>query len=229
MKPTGSALSDRPLVSVVIPVYNHEAYVGRAIESVLTQTYRNVQLIAIDDGSTDGSLKVVRSFDDPRLEVHHQRNRGAHNTLNRGLRLARGKYVSILNSDDIYDRRRLARFVGILERKPAVAACFSHIDVIDERERVVSRLDGAAHNPTWRPPGQSRTDRTDPLIDLLGGNYLAIYIDRICVGDHFLGSRVLEPCWLTERRELNAPCLRLDPLGADDPGLDGRSRGESLE
>lgn len=180
MKPTGSALSDRPLVSVVIPVYNHEAYVGRAIESVLTQTYRNVQLIAIDDGSTDGSLKVVRSFDDPRLEVHHQRNRGAHNTLNRGLRLARGKYVSILNSDDIYDRRRLARFVGILERKPAVAACFSHIDVIDERERVVSRLDGAAHNPTWRPPGQSRTDRTDPLIDLLGGNYLATTSNLFC-------------------------------------------------
>jgi len=180
VKPTRSALRDRPLVSVVIPVYNHEAYVGRAIESVLTQTYANIQLIAINDGSTDGSLGVLRSFGDPRLEVHHQRNRGAHNTLNRGLRLARGKYVSILNSDDIYDRRRLEQFVAILERKPAVAACFSHIDVVDEREQVVSRIEGAAHNPSWRPPRQSRGDRTDPLIDLLGGNYLATTSNLFC-------------------------------------------------
>jgi glycosyltransferase involved in cell wall biosynthesis len=177
---TGSAPRHRPLVSVVIPVYNHEAYVARAIESVLAQTYRNLQVIAIDDGSTDGSMAVLRSFDDPRLEVLHQRNRGAHHTLNRGIRLARGQYISVLNSDDVYDRGRLARFVAICERKPKVAACFSHIDIIDGKGRVVGHIDGPSHNPSWRPPGRSSGDRHDPLIDLLGGNYLATTSNLFC-------------------------------------------------
>ena len=106
--PTGT---DQPLISVIIPAYNHERFVGAAIDSVLNQTVADLELIVVDDGSTDGTGAVVKSYADPRLTYYFQENQDAYNTINRGLSLARGQFVAILNSDDVFTLDRLAKLL----------------------------------------------------------------------------------------------------------------------
>jgi glycosyltransferase involved in cell wall biosynthesis len=102
----------RPLVSVLMPAFNHASYVRTAVESVLGQTYGNLELIVIDDASSDATWEVLQSFDDPRVRLYrHEANQGAHATLNEGLALAKGEFIAILNSDDIYSPVRLERLV----------------------------------------------------------------------------------------------------------------------
>ncbi len=106
-----------PLVSVLMPAYNHAPYVRAAVESVLGQTYDNLELIAIDDASSDATWTVLQSFDDERLRLHrHDTNQGAHATLNEALKLAKGEFIAIINSDDMYHPERLARLVAEAER-----------------------------------------------------------------------------------------------------------------
>lgn len=111
-----------PTVSVIIPAYNHEQFIGPAVESVLQQSWEDLELLVIDDGSIDGTGEVVQGFNDPRLTYVWQENQDAYNTLNRGLEMARGRYLSILNSDDVYLTDRLE--VLIREQKRSRAHCF---------------------------------------------------------------------------------------------------------
>ncbi len=115
------------LVSVIIPAYNHERFVGAAVESVLEQSHSELELIVIDDGSTDRTGEVVQGFRDSRLTYHYQENQDAYNTINRGLGMARGDYIAILNSDDIYFPDRLAR---LLEVQQATGAQCLFTDVV---------------------------------------------------------------------------------------------------
>lgn len=108
-----------PEVSVVMPAYNHEKFVGEAIESVLNQTFTDFEFIIINDGSTDGTDAVVKRYDDPRIKYHSQENQGAHNAINKGISMAGGKYISIINSDDVYHPERLAFLVEQAESKTA--------------------------------------------------------------------------------------------------------------
>lgn len=106
-----------PRVSVFIPVYNREAYVGAAIESVLRQSFQDFEILLIDDGSTDLSVEVLRSYDDRRIRVvRNERNLGQPETRNRGLALARGQYIAMLDSDDVARPDRLSRQVAFLDR-----------------------------------------------------------------------------------------------------------------
>ncbi len=109
----------QPQVSVVLPVYNGAAYVGRAIASILVQTFTDFELIAIDDGSTDATPQILDRIADPRLRVVHQDNRGLSATLNRGLELARGRYVARQDHDDLSRPERLASQVAFLDAHPA--------------------------------------------------------------------------------------------------------------
>ncbi len=101
-----------PLVSVVIPAYNHERFIGPAMDSVLNQTLDDLELIIVDDGSTDNTAEVIKGYTDPRVSYTWQENQDAFNTLNRGMGMARGEYISILNSDDIYTLDRLEVMVA---------------------------------------------------------------------------------------------------------------------
>ncbi len=126
-----------PLVSIVIPAYNHESFIGQAIESVLAQTAGDLELIVIDDGSVDRTWQVIQGFQDQRLVRHRQENQDAFNTLNRGLRLARGRFVAILNSDDLFAPNRLERLLA--EQQASGAAClFSDVQPIDAGGRPIT-------------------------------------------------------------------------------------------
>ena len=124
-----------PAVSVIIPAYNHAAFVGEAIASVLNQERDDLELIVIDDGSTDATAEQIASFSDPRIRFFRQENQGAAATLNRGLKLAQGRWLAILNSDDRFHSERLLRLVEALERDPRARLAVSRVRVIDAEGR----------------------------------------------------------------------------------------------
>ncbi len=119
-------------VSVVIPAYNHERFIGPAIESVLQQSMQDFELIIVDDGSTDNTAAVIHSYKDKRLRYFHQENQDAFNTINRGISLATGEFIAILNSDDIYTLDRLQRMLDAQESTGAVCLITDVIPVSDE-------------------------------------------------------------------------------------------------
>lgn len=120
-----------PVVSIVIPAYNHAPYVAETIESVLRQTYNQWELIIIDDGSTDETPAIIQGYRDPRIRTFRHDNRGLSATLNRGVSLARGKYFAFLPSDDVYEPDKLTVQVEVLEKNPTVGVVFSRQTVID--------------------------------------------------------------------------------------------------
>jgi glycosyltransferase involved in cell wall biosynthesis len=126
-----------PLVSVLMPAYNHAPYVRSAVESVLGQTYDNLELIAIDDTSSDTTWVVLQSFADARLRIsRHDANQGAHATLNEALALAKGEFIAIINSDDIFHPERLAACLQELERTGSDLVGTDIVLVDDEGRRV---------------------------------------------------------------------------------------------
>jgi len=128
-----------PTISVIIPAYNHEAFVGEALDSVLKQSYTDFELIVIDDGSTDATAVVVenslRNASRPWRFVR-QANQGAHQAINSGLQLAHGEFLTILNSDDFYHPERLQRFVTAA-RGTERRLLFSRVSYVDERGRAL--------------------------------------------------------------------------------------------
>lgn len=132
-------MSDRPLVSVVIPVYNAEAYLERAIDSVLTQTYPSVEVLAVDDGSTDASGAMLDALAerDPRVRVFHGENGGISVARNVGLAHMRGDYMSLLDADDWFLPDKLERQVDALEARPDVDLAYSDYQEIDEASGAV--------------------------------------------------------------------------------------------
>lgn len=115
-----------------MPVYNAESYLREAIKSVLNQTYKNFELIIINDGSTDKSLSIIRSFKDPRIILVSRENRGIVDSLNEGLELAHGKYIARMDGDDICMSNRFRRQVDYLESHKNVGLVVSTVDLIGE-------------------------------------------------------------------------------------------------
>ena len=107
-------------VSVIIPAYNTAQYIQQAIASLLSQTLENLEIVVVDDCSTDNTVEVIQSFDDPRLRLLlNEHNLGAGGARNRALRAATGKWVAVLDSDDWYAPERLSRLVEVAEQKNA--------------------------------------------------------------------------------------------------------------
>jgi glycosyltransferase involved in cell wall biosynthesis len=123
--------SPRPTVSVIMPVYNVEAYVGDAIRSVLAQSFSDFELIVVDDAGADRSLAICRSFDDSRIRIVTQRNRGLAGARNTGIALARGRYIALLDSDDLWEPRKLAIHITHLEADLEVGASYGGSELID--------------------------------------------------------------------------------------------------
>jgi len=130
----------QPNISVIMPAYNHDSYIGEAIESVINQTYDDFEFIIIDDGSTDKTKEVVQRYNNPRIKFLEQENKGAHAALNRGVSIAQGNYISILNSDDYYDKERLAYLVEIAKSENA-SFIITGLDFVDEASKPVNNRD----------------------------------------------------------------------------------------
>lgn len=126
-----------PRVSVVIPLYQTEAYIAAALASVLAQTFRDFEVVVVDDGSRDGGPAIARGIGDARVRVVSQANRGLAGARNTGIRNASADIVALLDADDLWAPEKLARHVAALDADPALDVSFSASRLIDEAGRDV--------------------------------------------------------------------------------------------
>ncbi|WHZ21020.1 MAG: hypothetical protein OJF47_000132 [Nitrospira sp.] len=125
-----------PRVSIVIPTYNCEGFLGQAIDSALGQTYRDFELIVVDDGSTDGTRSLVAGYGDA-VRYLYQPNQGVSAARNLALSQAGGEFIAYLDADDLWGPEKLVRQVEYLESHPTCGFVHTEIAVIDEQEKVL--------------------------------------------------------------------------------------------
>lgn len=119
-----------PLVSVFIPMFNSSQYIREALDSIINQTYNNLEIIIIDDGSTDKSVEIVKSYNDSRIRlIQNECNKGIPYTRNLGLKKAKGKYMAIMDSDDISYSTRIERQVEFMEKNNEVDVVGSFYEI----------------------------------------------------------------------------------------------------
>lgn len=129
--------NDKPLVSVLLPVYNAQDTVVEAIQSILAQTYTHFELVVINDGSTDATRERILSVRDDRIRYYeNEGNQGLVYTLNRGIDLCRGKYIARMDADDISLPTRFEKQVEVMEKSPNIIVCGTDISFFGDPKRV---------------------------------------------------------------------------------------------
>ncbi|MXP14181.1 glycosyltransferase [Altererythrobacter confluentis] len=126
-----------PRMSVVMPVYNVQSYIKEAIQSVLDQTFTDFELIIVDDGGSDDSVKIARTFDDPRIHIVSQPNRGLAGARNTGIACASAPFVALLDSDDRWHKDKLLLHYVHLQANPDIGVSYSGSRLIDENGEVM--------------------------------------------------------------------------------------------
>jgi glycosyltransferase involved in cell wall biosynthesis len=120
-------MNEQPkLVSVIIPVYNGERFIAESIESALEQSYSPIEIILVDDGSTDGSLQIARSYDN--IQILKQAHQGVSSARNAGIAAARGSFLAFLDSDDIWDREKISKQIHDLQRHTDIGCVFCRFE-----------------------------------------------------------------------------------------------------
>ena len=128
---------NNPLVSVLIPTYNSELYIKSTLESILNQTYRNLEIVVIDDASTDNTVEIVKKYNDERIKLFtNNKNLGISGNMNKGIKLSHGKYLAIMDADDWSYQYRIEEQVRVMEQKPTVVLCSGHMDICDENLKI---------------------------------------------------------------------------------------------
>ncbi len=130
-------MSENPIISVVVPMYNVEQYIERCIRSVLAQTYENFEIICVNDGCTDNTLQILATIEDPRIHVVHQSNKGLAAARNTGITAARGIYIALLDSDDYWASRKLERHLKHLHDNPHVGVSYSQSLFVNEQGKLL--------------------------------------------------------------------------------------------
>lgn len=127
-----------PTVSVIIPTYNRKKLISESIQSVLDQTFQDFEIIVVDDGSTDGTAEVIKLFPTEKLKYVYQKNSGRSNARNHALRLAKGRYVAFLDSDDLYLPGKLELQVGYMEEHSEVSMIYTSAYCMDENGNLIN-------------------------------------------------------------------------------------------
>ena len=123
------------IVSVIIPTYNRADLIRETIDSVLSQTYPEFEILICDDGSTDNTQEIINSYNDSRIKYLYQKNSGLPaKARNLGLQVAKGSYIAFVDSDDIWLPTKLAKQIQILQKKPQIMAVASNAIVFPLKE-----------------------------------------------------------------------------------------------
>lgn len=128
-----------PIISVIIPVYNAEKTIEKTINSVLSQSFENFEIIVINDGSTDRTLAILDKFSDSRIKVFSYKNSGAQKSRNRGIEKASGEYLAFLDSDDLWTPDKLKLQLSALKKHPEAAVAYSWTNWVDENGSFLRR------------------------------------------------------------------------------------------
>lgn len=127
------------LVSVIVPSYNYEKYIVECLQSIADQNYKNIEIIIVDDCSKDNSRNLIKEFVEKYVNrnrfsdikyMHHTENKGAHHTINEGIEQAKGKYIAVINADDLYQSNRFSKIIPKMQ-KENVEIAFSNIEIIN--------------------------------------------------------------------------------------------------
>jgi hypothetical protein len=191
-------------VSVIIPVYGVEKYIAATVQSVLDQTYKNFEILIIDDASPDKTIEICQKFTDTRIKIIHQANRGLAGARNTGIRHAQGEYLAFLDGDDLWLPQKLERQIAHLDSSPSVGVSFSRSAFIDEMGKPLGtyqmpKLKGITtpyllcRNPVGNgsaPIIRKEVFEAIKFTDNLHGNVEDFYFD-----EHFRQSEDIE-CWI---------------------------------
>lgn len=189
----------KPLVSIIIPIYNKAEFIEQTIQSALNQTWKNIEIIIVDDESSDDSLSIVKKYENENIRVFNQPNSGASSARNLGLKKAKGDYIQFLDADDLLSLDKIEKQLKSLENKlDTVAVCST-----------VFFFDGDNH--LLNSPAETELDflfsTSDPLeflINLYGGNGQA--------------SMVTIHSWLTPTQVIKKAGFWNETLSVDDDG-----------
>ena len=113
-------------------VYNGEKYLREAIDSILNQTFKDFEFIIVNDGSTDNSLKIIKSYNDPRITIINQKNTGLAKALNEGIKIAKGKFIARMDADDISEPERFKKEYKFMHVHDECVALGTNAIIIDE-------------------------------------------------------------------------------------------------
>jgi len=163
-----------PRVSVVIPTYNRAGYLSEAVASVLAQTYRDFEVIIVDDGSIDNTPEVVASFRDAHIRYFYQENRGVSAAMNTGILASTADYIAVLDSDDVLVEEALQKSVAFLDQHPEAGYCFGQSYTIDENGRPLRR------SPRGPKVTFVRDGREEIAHALLGERSIGFLVRRSC-------------------------------------------------
>ncbi len=137
-------MSDRrntsPLVSIIVPVFNGERYLRESLDSIVNQTYSNVEILVMDDASTDSTSDIIAGYKDKVKHVRQPQNRGIYGNANDGIAAARGEYIAVYHADDVYDSLIVEKEVEFLERQPEVGAVFCKDIFVNGENQEYGRL-----------------------------------------------------------------------------------------
>lgn len=184
-------------VSVVIPTYNRARLVGEALQSVLSQPFDDMEVLVVDDGSTDDTAAVLVRFTDPRVRVIRQANQGISGARNTGVREARGQYIAMLDSDDRWRPNSLPRLVGALDAHPDAVLVYGRAQAMDADGFPIPQMKGTAE----AFPGQT-------LRSILYGDFVPI-ITALIRRDALLQVGPFEPDNLAEDWDMWVRLARL--------------------
>ena len=192
--------NEKPLVSVVIPCYNHEKFVQDCIQSVIDQTYENIELIIIDDGSKDNSFFKIQEMVSlcekrfTRFEFRHRPNKGLSATLNEALEWCQGEYYSVIASDDMMLERKTEEQVKLLQQNLNVVAVFGAVELIDNESYKIGEI--RQSNKIFEFNDLMYTDRFLPaptqMIYLSQLKKTGGYIEGMIIEDWYMYLKLLE-------------------------------------
>lgn len=142
--------NNNPLVSVVMPAYNAEKYIGEAIDSILGQTYQNIELVIIDDASTDGTRSVLNKISDERVKLYYNDvNRGISYTTNSGIEKCLGEFIALMDDDDVATQNRIEEQVDFLNKHKEIDIVGGSLENIDEEGKHLSFDTATKTNPKY--------------------------------------------------------------------------------
>ena len=154
-----------PLVSVIVPIYNAERYVNKCVDSILSQTYKNIEVILIDDGSTDESRQRIAIYrNDSRCRIIYKDNGGASSARNVGINLSTGEYIYFVDADDYIDNAAIEKLVHVMQRERADFCCYKYYSY----DGVSHRLSGKSFS------AKELHKRPDIIIDALLGKNIKV-------------------------------------------------------
>jgi glycosyltransferase involved in cell wall biosynthesis len=207
------------LVSVIIPCYNRAHIVRETIDSVLAQTYRNLEALVIDDGSTDDTREVVSSYPDPRIRYFHRENGGLSAARNSGLNNARGEFVAFLDSDDTWHPWKLAAQIEIFRRHPEAGLIWSDMSTFTSIGEILSLRHLRTYYAVYESVNFERTHRrAGTLTELVSDAPPDLAECPYYVADVFkemFGGNLVHPSTAIVRRE------RLQKSGPFEPEVTG--------